>query len=91
MGIKCPPALVHYGKRTPEQGRVKFPPASQACLSRRPEKRNSEEKVQESEVGVVQGDLERGGLVQGVHKKTGQELTISQHLFNLHLTFKKTL
>ena len=47
--------------------------------------------MQESEVGVLQADLERGGLVQAVHKKTGQEPTISRHLFNLHLTFKKTL
>ena len=47
--------------------------------------------MQESEVGVLQADLERGGLVQAVHKKTGQEPTISRHLFNLRLTFKKTL
>ncbi|CAI9180024.1 unnamed protein product [Rangifer tarandus platyrhynchus] len=40
-------ALRKKNTRTGE--RVKSPPASQACLSRRPEKKNSEEKVQESE------------------------------------------
>ena len=55
-------------KERPRQRRVKFPTASQACLSRRPERKNLEEKVQESQVAMVQGDLERGGLVQAVHK-----------------------
>ena len=45
-------------KEHPRQRRVKFPTASQACLSRRPERKNLEEKVWESGVAVVQGDLE---------------------------------
>ena len=90
VGVKCPTAFECYGKRTPEteEGQVSYGESSVPFQTTRKEELGGKGAGKPSGCGARRFGARRAGPSCA---QAWTELTISQHLFNLLLTFKKTL
>ena len=88
VGVKCPAALLYYGKRTPEteEGQVSYGESSMPFQTTRKEELGGKGVGKRSGCGARRFGVRRAGPSCA---QAWPELTISQHLFNLLLTFKK--